>query len=115
MKAQEFRKLVIEVLSCCRNLPMDRRLFEESVLCANLPATVLDEIEKVDPEIPTELLDSIFNSDMESFLNSVRLPDVEKTEKSSRLLRDVKSIVEKIQQPKVEELCTGHSTSADLE
>lgn len=95
---------------------MDRRLFEESVLCGNLPAAVLDEIERMDPKIPTELLDSIFNSDMMgSFLSSVRLPDVERTEKSSRLLRDVKSRMEKTQQPRVEEPCTEHSMDASLE
>lgn len=87
---------------------MDRRLFEESVLCANLPAAVLEEIEKMDAKIPAELLDSIFGSDMmASFLDSVRLPEVEKTEKSSKLLKDVKSRMERMQASRTEEPSTA--------
>lgn len=83
---------------------MDKRLFEESVLCANLPDTVLVEIEKIDPEIPTELFDSIFDSNvMSSFLDSVRLPEVVKAERDSKLLKDVKSRLGKTQLPKSRE------------
>lgn len=83
---------------------MDKRLFEESVLCANLPDTVLVEIEKIDPKIPTELFDSIFDSNvMSSFLDSVRLPEVVKAERDSKLLKDVKSRLGKTQLPKSRE------------
>lgn len=80
---------------------MDKRLFEESVLCANLPPAVLEEIEKMDPEIPAELFDCIFDSSMmDSFLDSVCLPEVERMEKDSKLLKDVKSKLEKMQASK---------------
>ncbi len=70
---------------------MDKKLFNECILCKNIPQQILKEIEEIDKEIPESIFTDIFNSpEMESFTKSIKPPTLEHVEKKSVLLSSVK-------------------------
>lgn len=73
---------------------MSKKLFNEHVLCKELPSEIIMEIEKIDKEIPKELFDEIYaSSTMEEFIASLQLPKEQHNNKNSELLSLVKEKV----------------------
>lgn len=74
---------------------MDKKLFDEKHLTKNIPKEIIDTINQIDNET-SQIYETIFNSkELFTFIDSIALPEIEKIEKKSALLEDVKKINKK--------------------
>lgn len=81
---------------------MDKKLFEEEELLRQLPKEVIELIDTIS-SVPTDAVrEIIMNSEeMGEFQRSITLPELEKVEKKSMLVEDVKLRVKNGQKKKV--------------
>lgn len=70
---------------------MDRRLFQEEMLTKSIPGSIMDKINAIDPAIEPGLLDQLCESaEVQQFIASIKVPEIDKYSKTSVLLENVK-------------------------